>query len=104
MAKTALEFECPHCGQYGAYEVKKTEPNYCWQFGLLGERIVGKRVSYRRRVRECYNCGQRFATAEISAEFLRSLKTYVRNLEEKLDSIRETAKVKPQRKSKKALP
>jgi hypothetical protein len=89
--KTPLTMNCPHCDWYGAHPVIRTESKiYFWDADATAmfEKIAGKDISYRRRVKRCVKCGRQFFSIEMANVFLKALIEHALQLENSLSATR----------------
>ena len=88
--KSPLKMRCPHCGKLGPHSVISTEPKiYHWNAETvkLFERIAGRDISFRRRVKKCVHCGAQFITVEMANAFLDALINEVQKLASELRNL-----------------
>jgi transcriptional regulator NrdR family protein len=87
--KTPLTMNCPYCDAYAAHPVIRTEAKiYYWDEAATSmfEKIVGKDISFRRRVKRCVKCGRQFFSVEMANMFLKALIEHAQQLETSLDT------------------
>ena len=73
---SAMKLDCPNCGNRSAHNVHKTDPAYYhWSDEHVEyfKRIAGRDITYRKRIRDCRICNQRFETIEMPFLFLNAL-------------------------------
>jgi len=80
----AFKIRCPHCDDYESHEVYKSDQKiYHWgnEEVPMFERIVGRDLHYRNRIRKCSNCKKTFSTVEMVFDYLEGLINEVKKLE-----------------------
>jgi len=89
--KPPLAMQCPHCGAYDGHEVVRTLPHhYKWDDAstTFFERIAGRDISFRKRVKRCKKCSSTFQSIELWQRYLAALIAEARKLTSQVELLK----------------
>ena len=92
--KSPLRMMCPHCGAIDEHRVIRTDTAnyYCGHARTaFFERIAGRDIRYRERLKRCKSCNESFGSIETPSLFLNKLMEEVTRLENAIDKLRDVA-------------
>lgn len=88
--KEIITDELPTLGERGSHPVVKTFPKiYRWDDWAtsLFNKIVGRDISFRRRLKQCVKCRKKFLTVEMTRNYLSAMIKEIERLSQENEDL-----------------